>query len=208
MRSAANRNGRREAGSIGCAVLGLALWTSGDTTAAAPDQQQSKPVGQERVVIVSDYEAPPRSLDEAWQQVPLIVRGIIRTSTLVENESMGVRIPTTQHTVEIIEALKGADTAPGATVMVAQAVGETSDGLVKHEGGGRRFSVGEEYVLFLERSVVSGYSIAWGAAGAYQISGDTVTIPIEARRLWNQRNAISAIEMLNPLRQLRARTRK
>lgn len=120
----------------------------------------------------------------------------------------GVRIPTTQHMVDVVEVLKGEGTAPGATIIVSQAVGETSDGLVKHDGGGDRFSPGEEYVLFLESSRAGGYGPAWGHGGAYRIVGDTVTIPYVARRIWDNRDAIPALEMLKILHQLRARTRK
>lgn len=173
---------------------------------ATPLSQETR---ADQVVVHTEYELPPATLDRAWDTAPIIVRGRVLTSAVRERPTphAAVRIPVTEHRVEILEIFKGAPLVGNSSELtVAQDTVEhgRSPSGIAHSSGGELLQPSEEYVLFLERLSAQGtFGVAWGPGGAYRLATDTATVPGSARRMWQSRDEVTRGELLSALRSRR-----
>jgi hypothetical protein len=166
--------------------------------AATGSMPAQLPAG-EVVRVITDYELPPPTLDEAWSMTAVIVRVRVEQSQPVH-----LRItPLTEHTMTVLEVFKGADIAPGQQIRVFQDSVDDAVPGPKHTSGGPVFAPTEEYVLFLDRAALSGtLHVSWGASGALSMMAETVAVKA-ATRMWGRRPDVPRAEVLDTLRALR-----
>lgn len=161
------------------------------------------------------YAAPPETLEEFWRQVPLVVMVRIE-QTVQRSREMPVPEPPKpfiEHTGRVSRVLKDESQAvrSGGTIQVFQPGGT----VVEQKPNPRQmslndtlfpvFQVGSELVLFLERETEgSGFHVAYGPSGAFELRNEKVAIPEKDRKMaaFGGRASVDRGEFLEIIRNL------
>jgi hypothetical protein len=184
----------------------VALCAAGIAGSASSAPQQTQ---DQVVVVITDYELPPATLDAAWKIAPIGVRGQIQSSVVRERAAGRRPVPlaVTEHRVKLLEILKGASAiGTRAELVVAQDTVEASASRmgVPHKGGGGLFKPAEEYVLFLEPLPgQAAFGVVWGGGGSFRLLGDDAIVPGPAQRMWQFREQLTRDEFMHALRSRR-----
>ena len=176
-------------------LLLLGALGTGSTADTLQDiRDTAKQQGAIEVLILKQY--PPVDLRTLVTKADLVVRTVVTGS---KSFLAGDRV-STDYNVQVLSGILGED-LNGKTIVIRRDGGEIKDArILAYEPDFPFFRVGEEYVLFLKRAPEGHYVIPYGAQGAFNVEGATVSQVSRSTGTWNQeRGRVEVLRFLSEI---------
>jgi hypothetical protein len=152
-------------------------------------------------LVVTDYAPPPPTFQQLYEEVPVVVRGVLGRRTVRGRDTERPTVDT-DHVLNLLEVLKDDGTVGGSEAIEISEPGGTT------QVRGREFSaplgplarlpVSQEVIVFLKHSKKSGrYVVAYGPAGLFVVGTVGVSVPAAVRHYqqFGNRSHIGADEL-------------